>query len=469
MHAVHFGVYGWRARREDGFDEEGVTSVAAALGLSWGMEHPGGTVLVGYDTRYDSEGFALLVAGLLSSYGLRAKVVEGPCPSPALEWSVARDPDCVGGVLVSGGDFSSDYNGMFACGADGGSLTHDFAREVDRLIMGSPNESLGTYERVDLLPAYLDALRGEVDCDAIASAGFKVVMDPMYGTSRGIAAEFLRSIGCDVTEIHADERTDFDGIHPQPVEPWLDECEQVVVANGADVGISLGGIGRRVGLVDERGRYVSPHNLVPIVLEHLVRDRGFGGRVVSTIASSARLERQAERLGLDHVSVPVGFESLYAELHDGGVLLAAEEYGGITVPRHLMERDAILTALYVLELLATTGTSASEQVDELTAAIGPMYYGREDLSFEMAKVESFRNLVLGLNPRQMAGMRPVAVSHADGLKATFEDGSWALIRPSRSQSLIRVYAEAPTIEEKDALLDAVSAIAAGDFSSCVAE
>lgn len=458
MHNIHFLAHGWRARRDAGFDREGIVAVAAALGVVWGTICEGAAIVVGYDTRFDSREDARLVAGLLASCGLEVRVSTSACPAPVLEWSVARDDSCVGGVYVSGGDYSSDYGGLMACGPDGGSPDKAFVQDVDKLIATCPSEELGPFAWVDLVDDYVGALLGEVDAGAIADLAPRVVVDSMYGTAHFVVPALLRRLGCDVIEIRAQDGSDFGGIHPEPVDPWVDACERSVRQNGADLGISFGATCRRLALVDASGRMVSTHVLPPMVLGHLVEGRGRAGRVVGTLACSARLGRQAQRLGLDCTSVPVGFSRLYDEMSDGDVLLAAEEYGGLAFPWHLAERDAILEALYILELAATSRMSVAQLVERIASQIGRMSYGREDIGLDIAKVQSFRNILPGLNPHAMAGLTPIAVSHADGLKVSFEDDSWALLRPSRTHPLVRAYAEAPTLEGKDNLLTAAEKI-----------
>ena len=458
MHNIHFLAHGWQARRDAGFDREGVVAVAAALGVVWGTICEGAAIIVGYDTRFDSQENARLVAGLLASCGLEVRVSTSACPAPVLEWSVARDDSCAGGVYVSGGDYSSDYGGLMACGPDGGSPDKAFVQDVDKLIATCPSEELGSYAWVDLVDGYMEALLGEVDAKAIAGLAPRVAVDSMYGTAHFVVPALLRRLGCDVIEIRARDGSDFGGIHPEPVDPWVDACERAVRQNGADLGISFGGTCRRLALVDASGRMVSTHAVPPMVLGHLVENRGRDGRVVNTLACSARLGRQADRLGIDCTSVPVGFSRLYDEMSDGDVLLAAEEYGGLAFPWHLAERDAILEALYILELAATSRMSMKQLVERTASQIGRMSYGREDIGLDIAKVQSFRNILPGLNPHSMAGMTPIAVSHADGLKVSFEDDSWALLRPSRTHPLVRAYAEAPTLEEKDNLLTAAEKI-----------
>ena len=227
---------------------------------------------------------------------------------------------------------------------------------------------------------------------------------------------------------------------------------------GADLGILFDGDGDRAAIVDSSGHLLTPHEFVPLMIKHLVAFRGEMGRVVSTLTCSASISRQAERWGLETVSVPVGFARIYSEIEAGNVLLAAEEYGGLCFPQHLLERDGLLAGLYMVELAAKSGRSIAELVAEDTAELGRMCYMRRGVRLDSAATQAFRNILPGLNPVDVAGYTPVSVSHADGLRLQFADDSWVLIRPSRTDALVRVYAEAPTETQRDKLLDAACEI-----------
>ena len=451
---IRFLSDGWHARFDDGFTVENVVRVADALGLLWADSYPGATVYVGFDTRHGSASLAREVAGVLAAYGLCVKVSDVACPTPAVAWSCARDKDTVGAVILTASERSCEYGGILVRGADGGPVSRAFLEELEQTISVAPSTERGAFEECDLMAPYVQSLSSLVDGGALAARRPKVVVDPMYGAATGHLAELLINLGCDVVEIHVEPRDDFNGIHPNPQDPWADACEQAVVAHGADLGLLLDGDGDRAAVVDERGRILPVRVLVPLILGHLVGAHGATGRVVSTLTCSACLARQAERLGLECTAVPVGFARIYRELLEGDVILAAEEYGGICVPAHLRERDGLLVCLLAAELLALSDVPVSQLVEGLEAQIGSMRYTRRDVRLEPAATQAFRNVLPGLNPADVAGKVPVEVSHADGLRLQFDDDSWVLMRPSRAGALVRVYAEAPNEKERDELLEA---------------
>ena len=453
MRALSFGVSGWTARFDDGFDETSVSSIAAALGQLWSRRHGGAAVAVGYDTRHDSQGYATLVGSILAAYGLTVRVSASVCPSPALCCAVAADPACIGGVRVSGSDAPCEYGGISVCGSDGGSISQRFAKAVDQLVGVAAPVGMDEFDTADLMGPYRACLNRVIKPPGTPHRTLKIVVDPMHGVGAQPLLPLLKELGCDVTLMHGEQREDFGGLHPEAAEPWVDDCEAAVVQGGADLGIVLDGDAMRSAVIDAQGTLVTPHKLIPVLLDHLVRSRRMSGRVVCTMASSAQIRLEAERLGLGFTAVPVGFDRIHDELLDGDVLLGCEEFGNACLPIHLPERDGMLVALLVVESLLRSGQSLAEAVSELEAQIGPMSYGRRDMRLDPAKLRTLSNALPGLNPGVVAGEQPRHVSHADGLKLEFFDDSWLMVRPSRREPTVRIYAEAHSVRRRDKLLN----------------
>ena len=444
MRLIRFGAAGWRARYDDGFDDEGVARVADALGQLWADQQPGATVLVGYDARFRATHFAELAAAVIASYGLRVKVSDGPCPTPVLGWSAAQDETCAGALMLTASGSSCEYGGMLVRGADGGTVPEPFREALDRTIPVRATSNRGSFDRVDLVTGYLDHIEQDLDVDALRAAHLRVVVDAMHGAALTMVGPLMNRLGCEATLLHTEPSVDFGGLHPVPDEPWADACERAVVHEGACCGIICDGDADRATLVDERGRLVSKHDLVTLLIRHLVCGRGERGRVVVTTATSMRTQRQAEALGCPVTVVPVGFGRVYDEILEGDVLVATEEYGGICVPRHLKERDGIYACVLGLEMIARLGRPLSVLVDAQKEALGDLSYIERTVRLDGAALQRLAILLPGMNPSSFAGMAPVAVNHADGMGLTFADGSWVQVRVARTEPVARIYAEAPT-------------------------
>lgn len=461
---ITFGTDGWRARLDGDFTDENLIRLADAAGAWWARQAPGALIYVGYDTRPGAERFAVLAGEVLAGHGLVAKVSDRPAPMPAVSWAVARDVLAIGGFEVTGSHNPPDYLGVKLCLAGGATLTQDAADAIEAGIDADPTEARGPIERKNFVIPYMDHLCEIVDGDAIARARLRVVCDPLYGAARGLVADALGALGVEVVEIHGHDDADTPDIHPDPIEPWIDDCEQAVVAHGACAGLITDGDADRAGAVDERGRCVSPAHLIALLTEHLVQHHGLSGRVVVNQSTPVIARRVAQDLGCRVNVKPVGFKHIYEEMRKGDVLIGGEEAGGIGIPAYSPERDGILTLILICELMAKTGKTLGALVGKLTERFGATSYARRDLRLENEVIEAFRTMLPGVNPHEVAGREPVRVSHMDGLRLEFADESWLLLRPSGTEPVVRVCAEAPTVEMRDALLDAGCELARGDFA-----
>lgn len=461
MEAIRFGTDGWRARYGEGFDEAGVARVAEAAARLFARANPRGTLYVGYDTRREGRHYAELAAAVAAGVGLDVVLSEAYCPIPALGWSVSRDPNAVGGLMLTASHNPADYNGVKVRMADGGASPKDFTDALERELPSVPTDELGAYRTADIMASYLEDLKNLVDAEAIGNARLKIVLDPLYGAARGYLARVLRELGVEVAEIHNVASDDFEGIRLEPTTPWMDRCGELVAQSEAHAGLVIDGDGDRVGAVDERGNTVSSHKIIALVLGALAGS-GKTGRVVVTTSGSVLVRRQAALLGCPVTETHIGFKWVYGEMLKGDVLLGGEESGGIGIPAHMLERDALYVHLLLCELMAKTGKTLGRLVTDLEDRVGCMEYARRDVRLDGASLQMFLNILPGLNPQCMAGLKPVEVSHKDGLRLGFADGSWLLVRPSGTEQLVRVYAEAPTAKLRDALIEAGYALVIGD-------
>lgn len=459
---IHFEADGWRARTDGDFTEENVVRVADAAGEYWGRRNPGAMVYVGYDARPGAEEHARIAAKTLAGHGVAAVLSDRVAPTPALTWAVSRNNRICGGFTVTGSHYPYDYLGVKLCNADGGTGCPDFIEEIERLIEPEASDARDHYAVKDFVTPYFDYLSTLVDGDAISAAHLRVVYDPMYGASRTYMPQLLGALGVEVEEIHGANDEGWGDLRPEPIEPWVDDCEQAVTECAAHAGLISDGDAARVGAVDENGNYVSPQKIMALTLGHLIVNRGMSGRVVVNQATSVLARRVAQSLGCKVTVRPIGFTYIYEEMKKGGVLFGGEGSGGFAIPTHVAERDGLLINVLLCELMAMTGKKLGELVSELETAFGKLWYGRRDLRIQIEQVEMLRTVMPGLNPNRVGGRKPVAVSHMDGLRFEFEDESWLLIRPSANEPVVRVYAEAPSVEWRDELLEAGTDIAKGD-------
>ena len=469
MADIHFGTDGWRAIIGEDFTPDNLTRVIdaaarifkeEAVAAGRDVDAPG-TIIVGHDCRQDAHAYAELAAQVAAGHGFNVLLTEDYCPTPTLCWSVAHNDDAVGGIMLTSSHNPAEYLGVKLRMADGGASPAEFTDRVEAVLPAEPTDVLGPFRTVDLMTEYLAALRELVDVEAIRAAGLRVVCDPLYGAGRHYLADLLRDMGVEVVEIHNGEDPTFAGLHPEPIQPWVDEG----LAKGAELGYDAlfinDGDADRIAAGDAQGNYVNAHRIITLLTKHMV-DRGETGRVVSTITASAMLDRMCRKLGLELVSTPVGFKWIYGEMEKGGVMIGGEESGGIGLPNHVKERDGLLMALLLTECMAQSGKDLGTLIDDMLADIGRLEFARRGLSITPEQMERFRaETVPSYTADEVAGKRVIDVDRRDGVKLLLEGDAWVMMRPSGTEPLVRIYAEAATTDEVSELLDAAEAVVVG--------
>ena len=468
VRGIRFGTDGWRDVIADGFTFDRVRVVAWAVArylAEAGWVDRG--LAVGYDARFLSDRFARAVAEVALGCGLRVWLAERHLPTPALAaFVVARRLG--GGVMVTASHNPPAFNGLKFKPPYGGSATEAITRPIEQeanrlLAQGQPPPVAdleqarrnGQLQGWDPYPEYLQQILGRVDTQRIARAGLSVVADPMHGAAREILAEALRRAGCrEVHLIRGELNPAFGGVNPEPIEANLGALADAVRRiPGAAAGVAVDGDADRIGAVDERGRFVNAHQIFALLLIHLVEHRGLRGKVVRTVCTTSMVDRLARRYGLPLVETPVGFKYVGEQMLHGDVLIGGEESGGIGMAGHLPERDGVLSALLLVEMMATLGRPLSGLVEELERRVGPHAYQRLDLEVAAARRDRLREQLPHLRPARVDGLRVQDVRDIDGVKLVLEDGSWLMVRPSGTEPLVRVYAESADPEQTRRLLE----------------
>lgn len=466
MGTIHFGTDGWRAIIGEDFTEETLAQTVDAAARAFLQDRENNpalagknTLIVGHDCRQDAHRYAELAAGVAAAHGFQVKLTKDYCPTPCLCWSVAQDEQALGGIMLTSSHNPAEYLGVKLRMVDGGASPASFTDRVEALLREDVPQERGSFEVVDLVSPYLLALKERVDIEAIRKAGLRIVVDPLYGAGRHYLADLLREMGVEVCEINNDADPSFDGLHPEPIQPWVDRCIHKVTELGYDAGFINDGDADRISAVDEHGCFVNPHRIITLLVSHLAEDKGQHGRVVSTITASALLARQCKRLGLELTSTPVGFKWIYEEMEKGGVMIGGEESGGIGIPSHVMERDGLLMALLLCETMAQRGKSLGQLLEEMFSQIGRMEFRRDGLQITDEQMAYFRReIVPNYEVPTFAGKKVLTIDRRDGVKFMLEDDAWVMMRPSGTEPLVRIYAEAETSEQVEELLKAAAAV-----------
>jgi phosphomannomutase len=316
-------------------------------------------------------------------------------------------------------------------------------------------EELGLIRKFDpAWPYYEHLTTNLINMDIISNGELKVVADSMYGAGRGVFGEVLSRTRTKIRELHSDMNPGFGGIHPEPMGRNLKELITAVQNENAHLGLATDGDADRIGAVDERGNFVDAHTIMALAVRYLVEKRGLTGDIAKTISTTLMLNRLADKYGLTVHETPVGFDGIAQLMLTDDILLGGEESGGMSMKGHIPEGDGILMGLLLMEIVADANVPLSELIDDLHRLVGPTVYKRHDIRLKnfISKSDMVQRLV-DHAPAKIAGETVGKIDSYDGVKYHLADDSWLLIRPSGTEPVLRVYAEAGSEAMVEALID----------------
>ena len=458
---VFFGTDGWRGEIASEFTVDNLRSVVQAIMSHVADKAREPRLVIGYDTRFMSDYYARVAAEVACGNGATVMMSERPVTTPLLSFSV-NALGASGGIMVTASHNPYQYNGIKFKEPYGGSALASTMRDIEARVGRGPVSSMpfararekGTVTEADFFRPYRDQLLGFLDVDAIRKGRAKSALDCMHGTSCYYARGLWEALGLELKLIRPLRDPLFGGGRPEPLKENLGELMRQVQSLGLKAGFATDGDADRLGGVDALGRYIGPHEWMGLLLLHMKKNRGQTGIVVKTAPASSLIDRIASGLGLQVRETPVGFKHVCELMLKEDVLIGGEENGGVGVKGHVPERDGLLNALLLLEMMAVEGKGLRELLDQMDKKYGRLYHKRYDGRIPADRGEGLVEDIKARVASVYGSYRVREVSTLDGVKAVMDDGSWVLFRRSGTEPLLRIYAESEEEAKTDRLIKA---------------
>jgi phosphomannomutase len=460
--AIIFGTDGWRAIIAEDFTFANVERAVYAMGLyiketyHSNKETLDVPVLIGYDTRFLADKFAVHAAQLLMDMGIKAKVSKRDVPTPCIAWATQHEPTA--GAL----QFTASHNPPEYCGLKyiphfAGPATNDITNSIVKHLRDMPvgykvpNLPVEYFDPSEL---YMSSLAHRVDLKKIGASNLKIGFDALYSTSRGYLDKILRDCGSNPTVLHDYRDPLFGGGMPEPKPEYLKDLMALVKKDKLDVGLATDGDADRFSVVDENGNFFTPNQLLCLLTKHLVKNRKQTGAIVRTVATTHLLDRIAKLYDLKVIETPVGFKYIGEIMRTGDVLIGGEESGGVSVKGHIPEKDGILANLLLVEMMAYEQKPLTEIWADLLKEAGvTLTYRRADLKLTDRTAKGLMQRLLESPMTNLAGKQVTKESRLDGLKLYIDHENWLLIRPSGTEPLIRLYFEGTSPEHVQKVME----------------
>ncbi len=469
---IIFGTDGWRAVIADQFTFENVRRVAEAMAVAARKLEPPdeidpNAIVVGFDRRFLSRDFARLVAECFRDAGYQVILSDRPTPSQTISFT-AKLRKVLGGVVVTASHNPAKYNGLKFKAWYGGSALPETYDAISKSLGRSDAREGGTIREENILDAYIEGIRAQLDVPMIRAAKLTILHDPIFGAAASIPSKVLgidfigslrvqRRVREDLTEtivdgIRGEVNPSFGGVNPEPIPENLNASQNVMLGGNYDLAICNDGDADRLGILDEKGEFVSPHKIIALLALYLVREKKRGGDIVKTFSTTRLLEKVATSLGVTLHETPIGFKYVADLMLTRNVLIGGEESGGIGFGAFMPERDGILSGLMVAEAVAHHGKPLSEIIAAMEQEFGELHYDRRDLHRPMEQCARLIERVQGGELDDAFGVAFTSREEKDGVKMNFADDSWILFRKSGTEPIIRIYCESPGRDQVQSML-----------------
>ncbi|MGF1720054.1 phosphoglucomutase/phosphomannomutase family protein [Vibrio kyushuensis] len=454
---IKFGTGGWRAFIGEEFTKDNVRLVAQALSNIINNENVAEKgFIVGYDRRFLSDKASRWFAEVLAANNIPVSFIDKFVPTPIVMFQ-AKEMGCAYSACITASHNPADYNGIkifIEGGRDADEvITEKVEVQINQLTASDVKsvdfeQALNDKSVVIINPmnAFVDSIINFIDIEAIKKANLRVLIDPMFGVAKNALQTVLINGRCDVDVINDGKNPDFGGLMPSPNASTLYRLKHLVAAEGYDIGIGTDGDADRLGIIDEKGNFIHPNEVLILLYYYLLEYKGWKGSVVRNIATTHILDKVAADHGEKSFEVPVGFKHISSQMEADDSLIGGESSGGLTIRGHILGKDGVFASSLLVEMISVTGKKLSEMLDEIYGKYGYAYTAEGDCTFKPAEKEALYNKIYVEKQLPEFEYEIEKVSYDDGAKVYFKNGGWVIARFSGTEPLLRIFAE---MQDKD--------------------
>lgn len=459
---IKFGTGGFRAIIGDEFTKANIDLLTQALVNKIYKENAQDKpFVIGYDRRFLSDTATKWVCQVLAANGIKTQMINYEAPTPVIMF-VVKNTGAKYGMAITASHNPAEYNGIKVF-TEGGRdatevVTDDIELEIEKITLNDVKSmdfdkavNQGLVEIINPKNEYIDSILNVLDIEKIKSRNLKVLLDPMYGVSKTSLQTILITCRCDVEVINDRHDALFGGRLPSPSAKTLRRLSQLVIENNYDLGIATDGDADRIGLIDAKGNFIHPNDILVLLYYYLTKYKGWSGAAVRNIATSHLLDKLAASFGEECYEVPVGFKHISSKMEETNALIGGESSGGLTVRGHISGKDGIYAAALLVEMLCVIGKPLTEILEEIKLQFGQHEMSEFDLRFSQEKKVELQDLLFNQKKVPDFPIEVEKISYMDGFKAYFKNGGWIICRFSGTEPVIRIFCEQSTIEQANTI------------------
>jgi phosphomannomutase len=449
---IKFGTGGWRAFIGEDFTKENVQILSQGIAnlINEKRTEKNGFVL-GFDRRFLSDKAAKWVSEVLAGNDIKVYFIDKVAPTPLVMFTV-KNLNTEYGAAITASHNPADYNGIKIFTQGGRDATQETTDLIEKYIENIEIQDIkslifdegiekGLIEIIDPNNEYIDTILNMIDTEAIKNRKLKIILDPMFGVSKTCLQTILLTARCELEIINDRHDALFGGRLPSPTTHTLHHLKDMVVEKKFDIGIGTDGDADRLGIIDEKGDFIHPNNILALLYYYLLKYKNWKGGVVRNIATTHLLDNIAKAFGEVCYEVPVGFKHISSKMEEKNALIGGESSGGLTIRGHIKGKDGVFAASLLIELLSVTGKSLSELLEEINKQFGYFFMVESDYKFSLEnKAKLIKKLFEDKEVPEL-GYAVLKVSYRDGVKLYFENGGWIIARFSGTEPLLRIFAE----------------------------